>query len=537
MKETLIFRYHLVVGLDASFKQDDELAERDDTDFIRSSACSRCHVDFLDPADLLAHEKICNGRRMVPAFADLEPPPVGLSSDPVVFAKPAPGTEVEDDEEEEVEEEGMLQEELLGEMQGEVEDEEEVEDDDDDIDSTLQSEDDYLQGSLSLAGGGKDCEDGDNFFYGSAAEPATGTPTTTTTITTTATKGEDGKKKASGVGSNHGDDSSAHILSPYSTMSASAAAAIASGIFPTSNVTLEPMAATKAAVAQFAENNALPNDTALLKSMLMDLQKTQMIQWQVIHQLQSALASKLTASAGGGGSAPDVGPSTPLPGPLGLPPHLAHLMLPPQMSHLGLAAGHHPLSQQGLASYLSSQADKLKEVNKRPTEIDHNDDDDDEDNKKKIKQDDTCDDEHREESREGASASSKAPEATKTSTPSSAPPSTTSMPILPPSAITTIANLSNSIGSIGGNGAATSGAGPSSGAPAVSIKRENLGSATYGSASLSALQRETDALKASILPGIHMPMTPEEYRGYCQRGTGERYFYLFITHYYLSSFQ
>ncbi|PVD21166.1 hypothetical protein C0Q70_19333 [Pomacea canaliculata] len=194
-------------------------------------------------------------------------------------------------------------------------------------------------------------------------------------------------------------------------------------------------------------------------------------------------------------------------------------MLPPQMSHLGLAAGHHPLSQQGLASYLSSQADKLKEVNKRPTEIDHNDDDDDEDNKKKIKQDDTCDDEHREESREGSSASSKAPEATKTSTPSSAPPSTTSMPILPPSAITTIANLSNSIGSIGGNGAATSGAGTSSGAPAVSIKRENLGSATYGSASLSALQRETDALKASILPGIHMPMTPEEYRGYCQRGT------------------
>ena len=42
----------------------------------------------------------------------------------------------------------------------------------------------------------------------------------------------------------------------------------------------------------------------------------------------------------------------------------------------------------------------------------------------------------------------------------------------------------------------------------------------FTSLSLTALQRETDALKVSILPQLRVPMTPEEYRGYCQRGTG-----------------
>ncbi|XP_012937312.1 sal-like protein 1, partial [Aplysia californica] len=40
------------------------------------------------------------------------------------------------------------------------------------------------------------------------------------------------------------------------------------------------------------------------------------------------------------------------------------------------------------------------------------------------------------------------------------------------------------------------------------------------SPSLSALQKETDALKPSpILPPITLPMTPEDYKGYIQRGT------------------
>ncbi|GFN80298.1 hypothetical protein PoB_000680400 [Plakobranchus ocellatus] len=43
------------------------------------------------------------------------------------------------------------------------------------------------------------------------------------------------------------------------------------------------------------------------------------------------------------------------------------------------------------------------------------------------------------------------------------------------------------------------------------------------SPSLSALQKETDALKPSpILPPISLPMTPEAYKGYIQRGTREK---------------
>ncbi|XP_063440219.1 sal-like protein 3 isoform X2 [Mytilus trossulus] len=57
-----------------------------------------------------------------------------------------------------------------------------------------------------------------------------------------------------------------------------------------SNVTLEPLLATKAAVAQFAENNNLPpNDIAVLHSTLYSLQQQQILQLQLIQQLQTQL--------------------------------------------------------------------------------------------------------------------------------------------------------------------------------------------------------------------------------------------------------
>ncbi|XP_061162743.1 sal-like protein 1 [Saccostrea echinata] len=53
-----------------------------------------------------------------------------------------------------------------------------------------------------------------------------------------------------------------------------------------SNVTLEPMNATRAAVAQFAENNLAPAEIALLHSTLFNLQQQQILQLQLIQQLQ-----------------------------------------------------------------------------------------------------------------------------------------------------------------------------------------------------------------------------------------------------------
>lgn len=57
-----------------------------------------------------------------------------------------------------------------------------------------------------------------------------------------------------------------------------------------SNVMLEPMEATKAAVAQFAENNPEEEkDVGKLQAALFNLQQQQMMQLQLIHQLQQQL--------------------------------------------------------------------------------------------------------------------------------------------------------------------------------------------------------------------------------------------------------
>lgn len=59
-----------------------------------------------------------------------------------------------------------------------------------------------------------------------------------------------------------------------------------------SNVLLEPLEATKAAVAQFAENNPeREQDVGKLQSALFNLQQQQLVQLQLIHQLQQQLVS------------------------------------------------------------------------------------------------------------------------------------------------------------------------------------------------------------------------------------------------------
>ncbi|KAK3086102.1 hypothetical protein FSP39_013584 [Pinctada imbricata] len=58
---------------------------------------------------------------------------------------------------------------------------------------------------------------------------------------------------------------------------------------PNSNVVLEPISATQAAVAQFAENNMSPTDNNVLQSTLYNLQQQQILQLQLIHQLQQQI--------------------------------------------------------------------------------------------------------------------------------------------------------------------------------------------------------------------------------------------------------
>ncbi|KAL5021464.1 hypothetical protein ScPMuIL_000619 [Solemya velum] len=67
-----------------------------------------------------------------------------------------------------------------------------------------------------------------------------------------------------------------------------------------SNVMLEPMSATKAAVAQFAENNLPPADLAVLHSTLYNLQQQQLVQLQLIHQLQQQLLMSVPTSVPNG---------------------------------------------------------------------------------------------------------------------------------------------------------------------------------------------------------------------------------------------
>ncbi|OWF37915.1 sal-like protein 3 isoform X2 [Mizuhopecten yessoensis] len=63
------------------------------------------------------------------------------------------------------------------------------------------------------------------------------------------------------------------------------------------NVTLEPINATKAAVAQFAENNLPPSDLAMLHTTLYSLQQQQLVQLQLIQQLQQQLLMGMSSSS------------------------------------------------------------------------------------------------------------------------------------------------------------------------------------------------------------------------------------------------
>lgn len=118
-----------------------------------------------------------------------------------------------------------------------------------------------------------------------------------------------------------------------------------------SNVTLEPMNATRAAVAQFAENNLAPAEIALLHSTLYNLQQQQILQLQLIQQLQ------LQVNMGG---TPN---SSPLPF---LPP-----VLPSQSQSSSQELNNHKpqsssKSDEDIVQDLSSKEDKSEKILEAP---------------------------------------------------------------------------------------------------------------------------------------------------------------------------
>nr|KAG5712941.1 hypothetical protein BaRGS_021735 [Batillaria attramentaria] len=479
------------------------LADRETTDgYLGPSTCSKCHAEFLDASDLLAHEPTCSGRRLMPMYNELDAS-VSQTGDLVALPKPGAGSDGEEDEEEEedLEEEGMLQEDLLGQMQSEMgpEDVEEGEEEED-LDSAVQSEDDFRQGPLSMRRlplgpeEGFDGENDDNEFdYNPEARG----------------KGDENKENISRVVNQNGEQDDLPGNADLAEFSSSLAASIVSGMFPTSNVTLEPMASTRAAVAQFPDlSHCQPENRAAIQKWMEGIQRQQMATWQVIQQLYSALVAKEGAK-GGEGPLPNLPPGINPSALGGIPPQLAHMSgIPPSLFHQLNMAPQLSFNQQSMSGYLSSQAEKIQKEQKSLEER--------ENPQEPEKTERRVSNEKEEEPAESSpqiDSVKPLPVTTSSDIPlSSSAPST---PI-------TSSSLSALTAFSAGNARGGTGSGlgssdtPRSSAP---VKKEGGSSSQYSSSSLTALQRETDALKASILPALHMPMTPEEYRGYCQRGT------------------
>lgn len=463
--------------------------------YLGSFPCRKCHMEFLDANDLLAHEAGCLGRRHLPVFNELDPTRTG---EVMGLRKTGPRSDGEDEEEEEeeMEEEGLLQEELLGQMQGEIEQEEGEEEEDRD---SVHSED-YRPAPLGNERRFDMSHDSDEFDFPREGKPENG-------------------DNAPETERRNGDQAGLPGNADLAEFSSSLAASIVSGMFPTSNVTLEPMASTRAAVAQFPDlAHCQPENRAAIKEWMEGIQRQQMATWQIIQQLYSALVAK-DGGKGGDGVGPNIPPGFPA-ALSGLPPHLLpHLAgMPPELFHqLGLAPGM-PFNQQSMAGYLSSQAEKIqkeqKELEKR------------EEKKEPVEKEEPPRSIKSEKDEQPTPKPLQKPDSAKTS------PSTTTMItssissdiLIPRPSLSSTPITSNSLSALTAFsvGDARGGIHPFGGSEtprlSSSVKKEG-GSTQYSSSSLTALQRETDALKASILPALHMPMTPEEYRGYCQRGT------------------
>ena len=444
----------------------------------------------------MAHEKACCAAAADSGHYDdgLHGPVGDGASGP---GQSGPGSEGgEEKEEEEVEEEGMYQEELLSQVRGELmaDDCEEMMEEEEDLESGAQSEsDDYLSVPLSMAGSGVSDRDAGGYPFGiNPEQPA---------------KSEENKENNSGLGNQNddGEDSLPSNGEAGANFDSSSLPSM-SGVFSGSNVTLEPMAATKAAVAQVPlAQTRIPDDPESAQKALEELKQRDLVNQQIIRGMQAAMMKR-------GINIAELMPEMYMMGP--------HMSFP----HMDFAAAA-MMGSHSMAGYLSSQAEKLQKEQKPPKEELPKDlhKDFSKDLEQVIKQVD------REFSQDSAKPKREldTPKITSSAVSSSSCSTSSFLSSLASSSSAPVTSSSLSALSSMTNG---SGLGLGvSGSLADSIKQEGgrPGGNQYSSSSLSALQRETDALKASILPQLHGPMTPEEYRGYCQRGTGQcAFFYL-----------
>ena len=405
-----------------------------------------------------------------------------------------PGSEGgEEKEEEEAEEDGMYQEELLSQVRGELMADDCEEMMEEDPESGAQSEsDDYLSVPLSMAASSSSVPDRD------AAYPFNLTPEQG--------KSEENKENNSGLGNQNdeGEDSTPSNGEAGTNFDSSMSSL--SGVFSGSNVTLEPMAATRAAVAQVPlAQSRIPDDPESAQKALEELKQRDLMNQQIIRTMQAAMMKR-------GINIADLMPEMYMMGP--------HVGFP----HMDFAAAA-MMGSHSMAGYLSSQAEKLQKEQKPPKEDIRKDLNKDfsKDLEQVIKQVD------REFSQDSTKAKREPDNPKPTSSAVSSSSSSTSNFLSSLASSSSAAVTSSSLSALSSM-TNSSGLGLGvSGGLAETIKQEGggrQGGNQYSSSSLSALQRETDALKASILPQLHGPMTPEEYRGYCQRGTGQCTFFL-----------
>ncbi|XP_067652350.1 sal-like protein 1 [Haliotis asinina] len=194
--------------------------------------CGECRAEFLDLEGFIAHKQTCTKKRIV-VMIDAENRP----GDNEIRPK-SPSIEYDDDDD----------------IRSQPEDLEGGSDENDvnDLDSVDMSEEGYGMG-LGV-NGEKDLDENDNF--------------------------EDEEKKDTNNDSEMISQSKYELMSQLPHLFP---------FLPNTNVTLEPMSETKAAVAQFAENNLMPQDLAMMSATLYSLQQQQLVQLQLIQQLQQQL--------------------------------------------------------------------------------------------------------------------------------------------------------------------------------------------------------------------------------------------------------
>ncbi|XP_070207847.1 sal-like protein 3 [Littorina saxatilis] len=482
-------------------------------EFADPVTCVNCQVQFNTEWDLLAHEKECYP---LPLGDTAHYDRLNGQEDDDAVHGPGSGQGSEDGEgekeDQEVEEEGMYQEELMSRVRGELMGEEgaEEEGEEDMVEGGAQSDpEDYASVPLPPLAVGASREGGYPFITPDQ-------PPTQQQLQQQEKKGEENKENNSGL-SNHkeggGQEEGGPVNGEAGANFESPMAAL-SGMFPGNNVTLEPMAATKAAVAQFplapSQDSEDEEDTGERTDSpgkaLEEYKKRDMMHQQFIRTMQAAM---MKAGINMTELMPD----------MNMYMMNAHLGFPPPPAAL--------MGSHSMAGYLSSQAEKLQKEQRAAKEDGPKDLS--KDLSKNLGKDLSLDIEKaiKQVDREFVSSSSSASSKPKQESDSAKP--TSSVPLS--SSFSTSSYLSSlassssapvTSSSLSALSSMTNGSGlGGSSSLGDSIKQEGgrSGRDQYSSSSLSALQRETDALKSSILPQLHMPMTPEEYRGYCQRGT------------------